>query len=673
MHDLFGMKAASGKRGKVKFNPRPPLPKGLWKKRNKFPDLSGARAISIDVETKDPLIKDFGAGWGRGVGHVIGVAVGTDDGWEEYYPIRHEDGQQDNYDPKHVFAYLSEQLSRPHQTKVGHNMLYDLGWLRQEGVKVVGPLWDSRIAEKLLDFYQDADLESSARRYGIEGKDSQELYDWCWQAFATSKEPKTGNAKRTNAMSNLYRCPPSLVGAYAKSDVRIPIELAWRQKKLLNRSGLWDTFDLERRLLPVLVEMRMKGVSVDMDAAEKAHEAINLEIKDTQVRIDELVGKTGLNTKSPKEMEDVFNRLNINVPRTPSGQVSLAASTLNSIDHPICQMIIDIEELKKYNSTFIESFILESSIGDKIYGEFDPFGARTGRFSSKQPNLQQIPSRNNLASLVRGIFIPDDGHECWRKYDYASIENRVFAHFAVGSAGEDLRQQYIDDPFTDYHNWCLDLVAPVAGWDVSTPDKYKNKRKPIKNINFGIVYGMGIDKLAADLGLPRRTAEKLMNSYHSALPYVKETMDFLADEAGRKGYSETILGRKVKFDLWEPIEWSAEKIIPLPRNQAVSQYGWKIRRAGLYKATNYTIQGTAADLMKMAMVLNYENGVFDVTGIPRMTVHDELDFSDPGGVDEAFREMAHTMETAIPLSVPVIVDGETGPNWSNLTDIPRAA
>lgn len=671
MDDLFNIKATNSRK-KVKFNTKPNLPSGItWRKDNKFPDLSGARAISIDVETKDPDIDDFGAGWGRGIGQVIGFAIGTDDGWQHYYPVRHEDEAHDNYEVDHVKAYLNDQLRHEHQMKVGHNLLYDLGWLAQEGVEYRGKLWDSRVAEKLLDFYAPADLDETARRYGLGGKDSRELYEWCWQAFSQTKKATSDYAMRRNAMKNLYRCPPALVGAYAESDVRLPIELARKQKRLLNRAGLWDVFDMECRLIPVLVAMRMKGVSVDIDAAEQAHKAIAEEIGVIQDEIDTIAGRKGVSTRSTKEMEIVFKNLGISPTRTPTGQVSLAGDTLRAMSHPIAQKIIDIEELKKYNSTFIESYILDSNVAGKIYGSFDPFGAKTGRFSSKQPNLQNIPSRNNLAASVRRIFIPDEGHAAWRKYDYASIENRVFAEFAVGQAGADLRQQYIDDPFTDYHNWCLDLVAPIAGWDVSTDAKYAKKRKPIKNINFGIVYGMGIDKLAADLGLDRGAAEKLMRSYHDALPHVKDTMDYLADQADTRGYSETILGRKVAFDAWEPDEWSSRPLPPLPKTQALAAYGFNIRRAGLYKATNYTIQGSAADLMKMAMVKCYEDGIFAETGIPRMTVHDELDFSDEGGHDSAFREMAHVMETAIPFSVPVIVDGEIGKNWADLKDIPR--
>lgn len=661
----------NGKRKKVKFNPRPAMPETTWVKNNQFPDLSSARAISYDVETKDTDIDDFGPGWARGRGHIIGVAIATDDGFSNYYPIRHEDEGRDNYEVDHVMDYLKVELGREHQRKVAHNSIYDTGWLTHEGVDIKGKIFDTMIASKLLDYNEPAALGHQAAIYGVEGKDEADLYKWLWDYYGQQKEAKTGRSLRSNAAKNFYRCPPRLIGSYGESDVRIPLEIAKEQFKRLKAAGLDTVFDLECRLVPVLVAMRMKGVSVDLDRAEEAYDRINQTAEQVQKEIDEMAGFRGVETGSPKCMEKVFNNLGILVPTTSRG-VSLAAATLKSIRHPIGKKIIELAELKKYNSTFIESYILNSNVNGKVYGEFDQLGAKTGRFSSRNPNLQNLPSRNDLAKLVRSIFIPDEGHVAWRKYDYASIENRIMAEYAVGESGEALRQQYINDPFTDYHRWCQELVAPVAGWDISTPELLAKWRKPIKNINFGIVYGMGEKKLAGDLGISAQAGQELMQAYHEALPFVKDTMDYLSDRADRMGYSETILGRKVKFDQWEPDYWSDEAITPQPRDKALAMWGFNIRKAGLYKATNYTIQGTAADLMKMAMVKCYEDGVFDQTGIPCMTVHDELDFSDEGGNDEAFREMAHIMETAVPLRVPVIVDGEIGPNWADLTDIPRA-
>lgn len=659
----------TGKRKKLKFNPRPPMPETTWKKDNYFPDLSGAKAISFDVETKDPDLLDYGAGWGRNRGHIIGIALGTDDGFQHYYPMRHEDEAHDNYDPRQVLAYAKAQLSRAHQRKVGHNTIYDVGWLAHEGVPVVGKIFDTFLASKIIDFQEPASLEAVAQRCGFKGKASEELYKWLFEYYGQTALPKSDRDYRKTAASNFYRCPPRLIGTYAESDVRIPIQAGAIQYDIMKRAGLTTVFDLECRLVPVLVAMRMKGVTVDVDAAEKAYDSISGEIETIQKNIDRTVGRRGVNTGAPSEMEGVFKKLGVDPVRTAKGAVSLSEGSLKSMRHPIVKDMITIAELKKYNSTFIQNAILNSNVDGILYAEFDQMGAKTGRFSGRNPNLQQVPSKNELAKMVRRIFVPHEGDRFWRKYDYASIENRIFAEFAVGEAGSKLRQQYIDDPSTDYHNWCLELVAPFAGWIIDTVAKYAAKRKPIKNINFGIVYGMGVDKLAASLGISFKEASVLMEAYHKALPHVKDTMDYLSAQADRMGYSETILGRKVKFDMWEPNEWSSVPRPPMKRNIALSCYGFNIRKAGLYKATNYTIQGSAADLMKKAMVDCYEMGIFDATGIPVMTVHDELNFTENGGQDDAFLEMVNVMETAIPMRVPISVDGEIGKNWSDLKDI----
>ena len=656
----------TGKKGRHRFNPRPPLPKKLWKKRGKFPDLSGAKAICFDVETKDPEIKAHGAGWGRGKGHIIGIALGTDDGWAAYYPIRHEEDAQDNYDPEQVIEYVREQLSREHQIKVGHNLMYDVGWLAEEGVEVKGQLWDTMIAEKLLNFRLPSNLEATGQRRVGDGKESYDLYNWVWSYYGPTRNPKSNKVLRETAMSNLYRCPPSVVGFYAESDVTLPIEVGRVQHSLLEREGLTDVFTMECELIPLLVSMRMAGVSVDIPAAEEVYDNISGQICEMQKEIDEIAGVRGLNTGSADQLQPVFDDLEISYVRTPTGKVSTAAENLEKIDHPLCRLIVDIQELKKFNGTFVEGAVLNSNVNGKVYGEFDPFGAITGRFSSKDPNLQNIPSRNELSKLIRGIFIPDEGHPFWRKYDYSSIESRLMAHYAVGRGAKSLRREYRKDPDTDYHNFCLNMVAPYAGWDISTKKKFESWRKPIKTINFGILYGMQARALARRLKISLSEAKALLDKYHGAMPYVEKTMDYLGRCADNEGFSETILGRKVYFDTFKPPGWSESPITPLPYEDALYKWGCDIERADLYKATNYTLQGSAADLMKKAMLDCWKAGVFDETGVPRLTVHDELDFSDPGGKDEAFREMNHIMETAIKFRVPIKVDGEIGKNWNDL-------
>jgi DNA polymerase I-like protein with 3'-5' exonuclease and polymerase domains len=301
-----------------------------------------------------------------------------------------------------------------------------------------------------------------------------------------------------------------------------------------------------------------------------------------------------------------------------------------------------------------------------IYGQFHQLrgeggGTRSGRYSSSTPNLQNIPSNDpELAPLIRGIFVPDFGHIAWRKYDYSQIEYRFLIHFAIGRAGEEIRAYFMANPDTDYHVYAQELVFEKTGIRI--------ERKPIKKINFGLIYGMGVKVLAAELGMPVKQAKALMASYFDGVPFAKPTMEDAMQTAQDTGLMTTILNRKSRFDLWEPAKWGTGAIA-LPYQQALNNYGGKIQRAQTHKALNRRLQGSAADLMKVAMLRCFEDGIFDETGVPRLTVHDELDFSDPGGKQKAFDEMQHVMETAIPLNVPVKADGDIGPDWGHVSPI----
>lgn len=646
---------AGGKRGRRwRPNPTPNIPKTGWTFREHFPDLSGAKVICFDVETKDPEIDDFGPGWGRGRGHIIGVALATDDGFRNYYPIRHAGYR--NHDPEKVLRYCREQLGRENQPKLGHNVIYDLGWLEHEGVKIRGDIHDTWTAEKLLDHAASASLESLGQRYLGEGKESTELYEWAWQAWG--KNGKIGaNDKRKNSMRNLWRTPPELVGFYAESDVVLPIDIARHQFAELEREGLWDVYRLECDLIPILVQMRLLGVSVDLDAAEQARDQFLATAHGLQLEINKIAGRE-VNTGSPVDMEKLFTKLKLDFNRTDNGKMSLKGEFMKSVEHPIGGMVVELEELKKYVSTFIENAILKSNVGGKVFCEFNPLRAVTGRMSSSSPNLQQVPSRNALAKAVRSIFVPDKGHDHWRKYDYSSIESRILAHDAVGRGAKELRKEYKKNPLTDYHVFAQNMIHSVTGIML--------ERKPTKTINFGIIYGMMIDKLARSLGISYSEAEDLFNTYHDGLPYVRETMNHYSSIAENTGEIRTVLNRKSVFDKWEPkyTPRGAPKPKPVSYGKALREWGPNIVRAFSYKALNYRIQGSAADLMKSAIVKCWKDGVFDEIGFPRMIIHDELTYSVPHrGLDDGFRHMKWIMENAIKFRVPIRVEGEAGPNW----------
>jgi DNA polymerase-1 len=488
---------------------------------------------------------------------------------------------------------------------------------------------------------------------------SLELYDWQWKAWGTGK-PKSDKDLRENAMSNLYRCPPALVGFYGESDVELPIRLAREQFVELERLGLWQVYRLECDLIPILVQMRLLGVSVDLDAAEQARDHFLDAAADIQRQVDQIAGRP-VNTGSPVEMEKVFTALKIPFNRTANGKMSLTGEYLKTVEHPVGQLIVDLEELKKYESTFITNAILGSHVNGKVHCQFNPLRAVTGRMSASNPNLQQVPSRNDLAKKVRAIFVPDEGHDHWRKYDYSSIESRILAHFATGMGAKALRKEYKDNPNTDYQNFTPAMIKRLVGLELN--------RKHVKNVNFAGIYGATEKKLQAMMGLSNEEAATFFDAYHTGLPYVRDTMKTISDQAEEDGFTTTVMGRRALFDKWEPKfkPKGKDRPFPLPFNQAVKAYGPNIKRSFLHKALNYTIQGSAADLMKAAIVKCHKDGIYDAIGYPRLIIHDEKDWSvKPDWSEEAFAEMQHVMENVIKFKIPIRVEGEWGPNWSEL-------
>lgn len=495
------------------------------------------------------------------------------------------------------------------------------------------------------------------------GKVSELLYQWAWQYWGEGLKKPSDDKIRKVAMGNLWRSPMELVGDYAESDVDLPIRLLPSMLKDLHAKGLMEVYRMECDLLEILVQMRLAGVTVDLDAAERAYAEIEASIHTLQKEIDRIAGRP-VNTGSPLDMEKLFTKLHIPFNRTDNGKMQLTGEYFQSVTHPIGDKIIEIEELKKYNSTFIKGYVLESNVNGKVHAQFNQLKAITGRMSSSDPNLQNVPSRNELAKVVRAIFIPDNGHDFWSKWDYSSIESRGLAHFAVGVGSDELREEYRNNPDTDYHNFTQAMIKRLVGLELP--------RKHVKNVNFAGIYGASEGKLQSMMKLSDAEAESFFAAYHDGLPYVKETMEHISREVQERGYTLTVMGRRALFDKWEP-RFTPKKDNGQPwtrpmaydYEQALRTYGPNIKRAFLHKALNYTIQGSAADLMKAAMVKCWKDGLFNEIGVPRLVVHDELDFSVREGADlRIFREIKHTMETVIPFRIPIKVEGEWGPNWS---------
>lgn len=621
----------------------PTVPKTGWTVPKEFPRLGSAKALSIDTETYDPNLLTNGPGWATGDGHVVGISVGTDDGHNWYFPMRHEYGGG-NMDADCVLRWARDELTRPDQPKIGANLTYDIGWLKRENVDVKGPLIDVQFAEPLLDEHKHTyALDSLAKEYLNEGKVDTVLYDWLHAAYG-------GKPGRKQA-GNIYRSPVALCGPYAEADVGLPMRIWLLQKTKLINENLLELFGMECDLIYMMVAMRMRGVRVDVPAAERANEIMLVKEK-------EMIKKLGgMNVDSRNDLQKAFDKEGIAYPKTKKGNASFTKSFLQSCDHDLAKMILEKRHITKARNTFVQGYVLDKAVNGRVHGEFhqlrnDENGTVSGRFSSSNPNLQNIPARDpEMKRIVRGLFIPEDGEQ-WVSIDYSQIEYRLMVHAASGAGAEEARQQYQRDPKTDYHIMTQLMVKNLLGRDID--------RKPIKNINFGKIFGMGEAALIKQLtGLTEDEARVFFEAYDEAVPYAKTTAEAASKVAKRRGYIKTILGRRARFPYWESAKFNDPKnFMTRDKAEAMAAFG-RIKRAKTFKAMNCYTQGSCADIMKKAMRDMYSAGL----PIPLLSVHDENDWSLPIGDDKIIKELTDMMENAVKLKVPVLADVEIGPNW----------
>ena len=611
-----------------------------WTPPQSFPDLSQHETVSIDLETKDSNLLTLGPGWTRKDGYVIGVAVAAgDSSW--YFPIAHQSG---NMSKNIVFKWLQKLCDDEKITKVFHNALYDLGWLRAEGIEVKGKIIDTMIAAPLLDENRKwYNLNSLARDYLGEFKDEKLLKS---AADEFGVDPKSG----------MWKLPPRYVGKYAEQDALITLKLWDNLRKKITQEECSSIFELETSLLPVLFEMKTKGVRVDVDKAQQTKKDLT---KIEKSLVDEIVKETGVVVEPwvATSVAKVFDAVGLSYSRTEkSGSPMFTKQFLANQTHPIAKKIIKIREINKANTTFVDT-ILEHSHNGRIHCDFhslrsDGGGTVTGRFSSSNPNLQQIPARDpEIKKLIRGLFIPEEGHK-WGSFDYASQEPRWLVDYCATLTGVDKHPQ-IDDVVKMYHDGNADFHQMVA-------DMANIPRKQAKTVNLGIMYGMGKGKLANVMDIDTDEASKLLETYNQKVPFLRSLSDKAMDRASSTGVIRTWLGRKCRFDMYEPVSYGFNKALPM--KEAIKEYGEKgrVRRAFTYKALNRLIQGSSADQTKKAMVECYKEGL-----CPMLTVHDELCFNIEN--QKQADKIVEIMTTCVPdLKVPFEVDAELGNNWGEV-------
>ena len=665
--------------------------------------------VALDYESFDPDIKEMGPGWRRNA-YPVGISVAIRDRarkivFKEYYPMRHKSGP--NLDPEKVYEWLSDNLTWFRGKIVGANLLYDGDGLQYQGVTAPLAKWtDVQWAEALID--------ENAYNYTLERLGQKYL----------------GHGKITDELKGLYgpdykfrfaEIHPGHARAYGLGDVELPLLIEEIQEEELARQKLETVWDIERRLFPFLLYMRRKGQRVDMAAASRLHDMFTTKRADCLAQATKAIGKRGVelnieNFGKPSVLVAAFEALGIPIIR---GAESNKASFTDDWLHGLCsckksdpknpsKMIDDqecghvgrlIESANGYDKaleTFVHGYIADFAIKGRVHCEFHPLrrvddengkhnGTVSGRFSSVHPNLQNIPVRDSeIGPLLRACFIPESDSYDFFSGDYSQIEFRLLVHAAVVRAqysadkAKDLwgtnksgvcdiwnrlqaaykaQKMYVENPDTDFHN----MVVELTGLE----------RKYAKNINFGIAFTMGVEKLARSLGVPYEEALKILGQYHEKVPFVKAVGQAMTIEAEDSGVTATILGRLTHFDDWEPKKYEKGvryKAYELER--AMKEYGLpqsKLKRAMTHKALNCYTQGSGADLMKTAMVKIWESGVLSGDDlIISLTVHDELDGSvaRTAAAKEKLREVQHLMENSIQLCVPTTTEFKTGKDWS---------
>ncbi len=600
-----------------------------------LPSWAGARRVGLDIETFDPNLKRLGPGCRREDGFIAGVSFSLSDKHTFYVPLRHLDGG--NITNVGAFwQYLRENVKKFRGEVVGANLPYDLDWVGTEP----GVVFDRSVlyhdicmASSLINsLHFTHGLDVVAERLGVLGKDESLLAE---AADTYQVDKKTG----------MWMMHARFVGPYAEWDAQLPLHVAAKQRVTIDQEQLDEVWDLERRLLPVVLRMRQRGVRLD-DSKLDEIEILCLKHE------DKARGTVGTDSWwTPKALATVLReKCGIIVPKTGAGTPSIKKGFLEQeafVNEPVVQAILEGRSWNKLRTTFVQG-LRDHTVNGRVHCEFkqvsgDDGGARFGRMSCVKPNLQNQPSKESeLGQLIRSAFLPDHG-KIWAACDYSAQEPRMLVHWAerygcIGAktAGEAYRR----DPETDHHRMMASLIFDV-------PQKFvtKSQRKSAKVIFLGLCYGMGSAKLAEDLGLETQKLEngfkiagpdamRLLNRFHERVPFVQELDRLCQKQAKQFGYIRTLSGRICRF----------------PKDDR-GRYDW------IRTALNRIIQGSAADQTKRAMLLADEAG-FEL----QLQIHDELDMS---VVDkhEADR-LALIMIGAQRLKVPSAVSVEIGENWA---------
>ena len=642
-------------------------------------DLKGIDTVAVDIETYDPNLKTKGLGAIRNDGFICGIAVATGKD-TAYFPLHHSDTELTMGKKLKIWKVLNEKIFQNEKiTKVFHNAMYDVCWIRAvTGSMIKGRIVDTMIAASVID--------ENRFRYSLDALSKDYIGDSKYKYDLQQKTLEWSGGMVKDPMSNMHRLPSSIVKDYAKQDVDLTFKL-WNlfDKKLdevlyTKENGEQKTcrkiFELETKLFPCLVDMKFKGVRIDVQKAKKfgAH---------LKKRRDQIV--TAIRKRTTKKI-DIWAAASIKIlldhldikdyKVTPKSKMpQLPKDYLKTHKNKCLRMIAKAREYDKAANTFVDG-LLDYVHNGRIHADInqirsDSGGTVTGRFSMSNPNLQQIPARGYMGKKMREMFLPEEGHE-WTSLDYSQQEPRIVVHYAIklGLPGTDELHKEFDKEDADFHQ----IVADMA----------KISRTQAKTINLGLFYGMGKLKLQKELGLDRVNARKLFDEYHNKVPFVRQLSQDLIQFAKDNRLLFTLHDRFCRFNKWETTdrEWNPEtnrfNEVPLYTEQEARQafkaeilekykenkvdknymdhFEKYYTPAFTYKALNRLIQGSAADMTKKAMVDLYERGI-----IPHIQIHDELCLSVKS--EEDIQAVKEIMESAILLEIKNKVNCKKGKNW----------
>ncbi len=583
-------------------------------------ELNQAKLISFDTETTST--EEMQA-------ELVGISLATQPGGAWYIPVGHYHGQ--NLKKERVLEALKEPLTNPSIQKIGHNIKYDYLMLARQGLRVAPLSFDTMIAEWLVD--------PNSRNLGLKNLAFVRL-----GLEMTHIEELIGSGKKQISMAEV---PVELAAPYAAADAETCIRLMPQLQSELARDGLDNLmYEIEMPLVSVLAEMEFLGVRLDLEFFHDFSKELTSNLAKLVDQIYEQVGHP-FNINSTQQLSAIlFNQLKLIPPmrgkKTSSGHYSTSADVLEELrgQHSLVDLILEHRELSKLKSTYVDS--LPAAVDPKtgrVHTSYSQTGAVTGRLSSNNPNLQNIPIRTETGRRVRNGFIADEGNVLL-SVDYSQVELRIVAHMAEDEA---MLQAFRSGQ--DIH-----ATTAAAIYNIPLTEVTKEQRRHAKAINFGLIYGMSAFGLARTTDLTLGEAENFVKTYFARFPGVKFYLDNIRKLATQQGYVTTLLGRRRYF--------------PALKGQMNPQ----LRNREEREAINAPIQGTAADIMKIAMLQippALKNA--GLKGMMLLQVHDEIVLECPQvELNKTVKLVKNVMESAFQLKIPLLTEARSGKSWGSM-------